>query len=104
MYGEKEEFNTNIHGLIVKWEELGGEGSSKEEGGGGGLTSRRKSSEFIRRLSLFEDDQEANNPRGVQTSFSNLSHFSNCSNIVSERKIILQSLREGPYWLRDGPM
>ena len=34
MYGEKEEFNTNINGLILKWEELGGDGSSKEEGEG----------------------------------------------------------------------
>ena len=85
MYGKKEEFKTNIHGLIVKGEELGGEGSRKEGGGGGSVLSRRKSSDFIHKLSLFENIQEAEDPRSVQTSsftFSNLTH----SNSVSENK------------------
>ena len=32
VYGQKEAFNTNIQGLIVKWEEIGGEGGSVGEG------------------------------------------------------------------------
>ena len=58
----KEEFNTNIHGLIVKWEEIGGEGGSVEGGEGGSLITRRKSSEFRRKLSVFEPGQKTENP------------------------------------------
>ena len=88
VYGQKEAFNTNIHGSIVQWEELGGEGGSMEGGEGGSLISRRKSSEFLRKLSLFEPRNETEYPQSIQTSNSisfsnlNLSHNSN----VSERK------------------
>ena len=81
-------FNTDIFGLIVKWEGIGGEGSS-EEGGGGGVShiGRRKSTDFISKLSVFEY-QKAEVPISVEnsahSSFSSLTH----NNVVSESKSI----------------
>ena len=65
--------------LIVKWEELGGGGSSKEEEGGGSLIARRKSSEFLQRLSFFEEVLEADDPNKFQNFNFNSVHISNGS-------------------------
>ena len=73
MYGMREGFNTNdIHGLIVKWEGMGGEGSSEEGGGGGSNIGRRRSAEFSSRLNIFEN-QKADKPEDVKhTSFTSV--------------------------------
>ena len=64
-HNQKEAFDTNIHDLIVKWEEIGGEGGSVEGGEGGSIVSRRKSSEFQRKLAVFEQSQKTDNPDAV---------------------------------------
>ena len=69
----REEFNTNVSGLIEKWEETGGGGSKLEVEEGGSNFARRKSSEFQARQAIFEKCQEARDPN---LSLSNIPKYS----------------------------
>ena len=55
-------FTNDVTSLIEKWEGKGGEGGRVEEEEGGGRLERRKSSEFVLKLNIFENVQEAKIP------------------------------------------
>ena len=101
MYGE-DKFDTNISSLIVKWEELGGEGSSKEEEEvlhlGGKVLSL-----FVDYLCLRMIRKQT-----IQEVFKlhfQIYHTFQTAAILSVKGKLFcnhTECREGPYWLRDG--
>ena len=82
----------------MKWEEIGGEGGSVEGGEGGSIVSRRKSSEFQRKLAVFEQNQKTEDPDAITFSNLNWKHSNYAS--VSESK----SKTLGTHRMRGGSL
>ena len=81
---------------------MGGEGGSAV--GGNSTIERRKSSEFLQRLSIFEQSKETENPDAIFSTFSDLNWRQ--GNIVeSERQIICNThrMRRGPLLAETTP-
>ena len=74
IYTECEDsFTNNVTSLIEKWEGKGGEGGRVEEEEGGGRLERRKSSEFVLKLNIFENVDEAKIPTTFQSFYEKIS-------------------------------